>query len=320
MFVAAAAATLALAGCGVSGRRQPRIGFIGAVPNVSGLATFKRALADNGYLEGKSYQIIERYVGETGDGYDQLADDMVQQQVDVVASTFDHPSAMSRLNPLPVVVIGAASPVASGLAESLQNPGGNLTGVLARPTTGLLRVHLALLLDLIPNLRRVTFVPPFVAGGQIAGEPQFAVPSAAGMTGVQVHVVPNRPGVVLNNPSTLFTDQNMAGAEVAIIAVASPRPDQVAQLAAARKLPVLYQGNFDYARKNGGLMSQGVDVDDVFRRAGAQTAKILDGAKAGSLPIEEPDKIDLVINMSAAQGLGLTVPTTVLNQATEVIP
>jgi putative tryptophan/tyrosine transport system substrate-binding protein len=244
----------------------------------------------------------------------------MQQQVDLVVSTFDYVSAVSRVAPVPVVLVGALDPVASGLVPALDHPGGTVTGVLARPTQGLLRVHMDLLLSLIPNLRRVAFVAPFGRDGQVSGEPRFSVPSIVGITGVQVHVIANRQGAALGGPDAMFAEAGRAGAEAIIIGVLSNAPDQLAQGAVSRKLPILYQGNPDYPRKYGGLMSQGVDVDDVFRRAGGQIAKVLDGVKPGDLPFEEPDKYNLVVNMSAAQAVGLTVPSAVLNQATEVIP
>src|SRR5205823_8279519 len=142
-------ASVALAACGVTGRKQIRIGLMGAIRNDAALTPLKKALAERGYVEGKSYELVERYVGETGATYDQLADELVQQQVDVVTSTFDFPAAIARLSPIPAVLIGATDPVASGLAQSLERPGGNVTGVLARPVDGLLHIHMDLLLSVM---------------------------------------------------------------------------------------------------------------------------------------------------------------------------
>jgi ABC-type uncharacterized transport system substrate-binding protein len=299
---------------------MPRIGVLTSgslASDAAWIEAFRQGLHELGYVEGHSISIEYRYGEGKTERYPALVTELVQRHVAVlvVGGATATRAATQVTTLLPLVMTNVTDPVALGLVASLARPGGNLTGVsnLAPELGG---KRLELLKELVPQLARVAALGD---PSSPSHAPQWReTERAARLFGVQVHSVEVRE-----------PDPDFAGAFAAItreradalLTLAQPLIEvyqqQIADFTVTQRLPAIFhrRGFVDA----GGLMSYGGNAADLYRRAATFVDKILQGAKPAELPVEQPVKFDLVINLKTAKALGLTISPVLLFQATEVI-
>ena len=299
-----------------------RIGLLGGSPPTSPeaahvWASFFQGLRDLGYVEGRNIVIESRWYGDNLERLPALAAELVRLQVDViVAGAAPAPEAAKRAtSTIPIVVTNHADPVASGLVSSLARPGGNVTGlsILLREVIG---KQLELLKEVVPGLHRIAALTNPDLGGHELDARELDL--AARVLGIGIHLLKARaPGAFADAFSAATKER--AGA-LFILRGGSmffAHRGRLAELAARSRLPAMYPLR-EYAEA-GGLMAYGVDVRDNFRRAAGYVDRIFKGAKPADLPVEQPTKFELVINLKTARALGLTIPPAVLARADQVI-
>ena len=299
--------------------KVPRIGYL--TPSISAnrstFQAFRQGLRDLGYVEGKNIVIEWRANEGKLDRNPALAAELVRLKVDVIVAigSGEIRAAKEASTAIPIVMVRGGDPVGSGYVASLARPGGNITGLaLLRPE--LSGKRLELLKEIIPKLSRVAV---FASSGsadyaQVLKEIQFA----AGPIGVKLQSLD-----VLSpkDIETAFQDAAKGRADAVLFRVPgpilSPHRTEVAALAVKSRLPVIYESAQEVDA--GGLMSYGVNADDLYRRAATYVDKILKGRKPSELPAEQPTKFEFVINLKAAKQIGLTIPPNVLARADRVI-
>jgi putative ABC transport system substrate-binding protein len=296
-----------------------RIGFLsGSSAAASRLAIeqFRLGLHELGYVEGQGIIIEYRWAEGQQNRLPQLATDLVRIAPDlIVAGT--SPSAMAARNAtasIPIVMVNVGDPVALGLAASLARPGKNLTGLTSFGPE-LAGKRLALLKELVPEVKRIAIL--FNLGNPATTHWLKGMEAVAPTLAVQLQPLS------ITGPDdvpTAFRDAMKSRAGAIIVSgdqVVNLQAAQINALALKNRLPTMFEARF--LIDAGGLMSYGIDVAAPYRRAAAYVDKIFKGARPGDLPIEEPTKFELVINLKTAKALGLTIPPSLLARADEVI-
>ena len=297
-----------------------RIGFL-AVGSREGRAFlvegFLQGLRENGYVEGKNIVIEYRFSEDKNERLPALAAELVNLKVELIVASGTPASfaAKEATSTIPIVMGGlAANPVETGVIASLARPGGNITGMTIM-SSQLGGKRLELLKEIVPSLARVAVFwnPPNPAYGPILKELEAAAqPLGVKLQRLEVRVPGDFEGAF--NAAT----KQRAGA---LIAPGDPlvtnRPQIVADLALKYRLPTMM--DIKEFVEVGGLLSLGLNLVDSYRRAAKHVDRILKGAKPADLPMEEPTKFDLVVNLKTARALGLTIPQPILVQATQVI-
>ena len=304
--------------------QQPKIPVIGFFYLTSlelareNLASFRRGLGETGYIEGRNVAIEYRWAHGKNDQLSTLATELVSRQVSVIVtleSTQGALAAKAATQTIPIVFLQAADPVRIGLVSSLNRPGGNVTGVHLM-WAEMAGKRLELLLELVPAAKSIAFLrnptnPVFAESEARELEP------AARAHGVRLLFVnASRPSEF----ETAFADivQQRVDALVVSSAVSLlTDPDQIVALAARHAVPAIYAWRPSMAV--GGLMSYSTSLPDAWRQAGVYTGRILRGENPADLPVVQPTKFELVINLKTAKALGLTVPLTLQVAADEVI-
>ncbi len=317
-ILAGAAAYPLLAGA--QQKAMPVIGILAAAsPDNAGaqrmLAAFREGLGEAGYVEGRNIAIEYRWAEAQFDRLPALAADLVGRKVDVVVTEGGDPSvfaAKQATSTIPVVFHTRRDPVASGLVASLARPGGNLTGFSLH---GLGAKRIELISELVPQAK--VFAILVNPNDPSADEDIRDAGEAARAKGVQLHVVKASSDSEID-PAFATLSQLRAGA---LVVVGSPlfsgRRVQLMALVSRHAIPAIYEGRA-YVDA-GGLLSYGSDLAAVYRLKGIYTGRILKGAKPADLPVEQPSKFELVINLKTAKALGLTVPQSLFARADEVI-
>jgi putative ABC transport system substrate-binding protein len=300
---------------------MPVVGFFHLTSletNRENLATFRQSLADTGYIEGKNVSIEYRWAQGRNDQLATLVAELVRRQVSVIVtleSTQGALAAKAATQTIPIVFMQAADPVQIGLVDSLNRPGGNLTGIglLAAETAG---KCLELLLELVPKAKSIGYLRNLTNPAFAESETR-ELAAAAHTHGVRLLIVnASRPSEI----ETAFAElvQRQADAlQVSSDGFLLTHPDQIVALAARHALPAIYA--WPQFPAVGGLMSYGTNIHNAWRQAGVYTGRILKGEKPADLPVQQVTKIDLVINLKTAKALGLTFPITLLGRADEVI-
>ncbi len=299
--------------------KVPRIGLLSPFsPSDAALwhQAFRQGLRDLGWVEGKNVSIEYRYAEGRTDRLPDLAADLVRLKVDiiVVSVTTDALSAKKATGTIPIVMASVGDPVASGLVASLARPGGNITG-LSQIAPELVGKRLELLKEIVPKLSRVAVLWRPEADSSPLAWKESQLPARA--LGLQLHSMEVRSS---DDFDKAFEDATRARAGALAV---TPDPlfvrnlKRIAALAAKSRLPSIFHLR-EFA-DSGGLLTYGVDRSDMFRRAATYVDKILKGAKPGDLPVEQPTKFELVINLKTAKALGLTIPQSVLMRVDEVI-
>jgi putative tryptophan/tyrosine transport system substrate-binding protein len=298
---------------------MPVIGFLNS-GTPAGLAhltdAFRRGLSEAGYFEGRNVAIESRWAEGQYDRLPALAADLVRRQVTVLAATTT-PAALAAkraTSTIPIVFTIGADPIAIGLVDSLSRPSGNVTGV-NNYLSDLGAKRLELLRDLVPNTAVIgVLVNPNFPDAESQSED---VKEAARKLGQQVEVVNANSEVDFDRAFATFLQLQARALLITVDPLFNSRREQLIALAARHKIPAMYFGREFVAA--GGLMSYAANLADGYRQAGIYVGRILNGAKPADLPVIQPTKFELVINLKTAKALGLTVPTIMQMTADEVI-
>jgi ABC-type uncharacterized transport system substrate-binding protein len=294
-----------------------RIGFLDA-STASGMAglleAFRQELSKLGWIEGKNITIEYRFAEQKNERLPELVSDLVRLKVDLIVTVGRGPAlaAKSATTTIPIVMTSPGDPVAEGLVASLARPGGNVTGFSGLPTE-LNSKRLEILKDAVPRLARVGLLRGLAASPQLK-----EIRPAALALKLQLEEIETQPDAKGLESAFQTAKQKQVGA----ITTTVSRPffaerKRIVELAGKYRFPAIYFSK-EFVDE-GGLMSYGVDFDDLFRRTAVYVDKILKGAKPADLPVQQPTKFEFVINLKAAKQIGLTVPPEVLARANRVI-
>jgi putative tryptophan/tyrosine transport system substrate-binding protein len=293
------------------------IGFLGATsPSARGnwVAAFERRLRELGWIEGRSVTIEFRWAEGRSERYAEIAAEFVRLNVDVIVTAgIAVPTLKQTTSTIPIVFAIDNDPVGRGLVASLARPGGNITG-LSTQGTELAGKQLEFLRELLPDLRRLAILVNVGFPGAV--KEMGEVQAAARTLGLEV--VPSEFRRAEDIAPAFDLLKGRADAlYVCGDAVASANRIRINTLALGARLPTMYGPREDV--EAGGLMSYGASYPALWRRAADYVDKILRGAKSADIPVEQPTKFDLVINLVTAKALGLTIPPVLLARADEVI-
>jgi putative ABC transport system substrate-binding protein len=273
-------------------------------------------LQEVGYVEGQNVMIEYRWAEGHYDRLPALADDLVHSQVDVIMAGGNSPAqaAKSATASIPVVFTSGADPVRSGLVASLNRPGGNLTGV-TNIAAEIAVKRLEIMREVLPQARTVAMiVNPTFAGA----ETEMAEVAAAGRAlGLQTRRLDASSACEIDAAFAIIGQHGDDAVMVGTDGFFVDRRDQIVALATRYKVAGIFP--FPSFPEVGGLMSYGASLTDVYRQAGVYTGRILHGAKPAELPVMQPTKFEVVINLKAAKAIGLTIPPIMLPRADRVI-
>jgi putative tryptophan/tyrosine transport system substrate-binding protein len=313
------AAAWPLAASAQQSRRVPRIGvlLLGTPDSFAGrIEAFVEGLRDLGYVDGRTVAIEWKWGQDRADRLPDLAAELVRSQVDVIV-TGGTPAAQALKNAtrtIPIVMAIVGDPVAAGLVDSLARPGGNATG-FSIVATDLSGRRLQLLKEMVPGLSSIA-----VMSNDANPQSQMELKetqSAARSLDLRLHSVPISADTSIENAFDKIKKEPVQALIVVTDAILYSQRSQILDLAARHRLPAMYP--YREFPEAGGLASYAPNVRDLFRRAASYVDRILKGANPGDLPVEQPTKFELVINLKTAKSLGLDVPPGVLAIADEVI-
>ena len=299
-------------------KAMPVIGYLGAGspgPSAPFVAAFRKGLGESGYVEGQNVAIEYRFAEGHDDQLPALAADLVGRKVDVIV-TFGGGApraAKAASQTIPIVFAIGGDPIAIGLVASLARPGGNVTGVswLGGELTS---KRLELMSELVPHARAIALlVNPNNPQTRMVREMQ----EAARAKGVQLPILYAGSESEIDAAFASLVQGNADALVVTAEPFINSRRQQIVALAARHAVPAIY-GIREYVAA-GGLISYGASLTAVYRQAGVYAGTILKGAKPADLPVQQPTKFELVINLKTANALGLTVPQSMLIRADEVI-
>ena len=298
----------------------PRIGYLDAVSlsvNAARVEAFRQSLRKLGYVEGKNIFIEWRSADGKLDRLPALAAELVHLKVDIIVTGGRSATraAKEATSTIPIVMTQDSDPVANGFVASLARPGGNITG-LSRVAPELSGKQVELLKEILPRLSRLAVLSNSTLPATAEALRQIEL--AAGALGLKLQVLDVR-GPKDIEPAFRVATKERAAAVLMLLGgpVLNPNRTQILELAVKNRLPVIYRNRVDV--EAGGLMSYGVNLLDLDRRAAIYVDKILKGTKPGELPVEQPTKFELVINLKTAKQIGLTIPPSVLALADRVI-
>ena len=317
-FLAGAGAALLAA---EAQQKIARIGYLAAnlVANPHFPEAFRQGLRDLGYVEGQNILIEYRSAEGQPERLPTLAAELVRLKVDVLASEGTPPSlaAKQATGTIPIVFTASADAVGSGLVASLARPGGNITGLsfLAPETVA---KCLQLLKEVVPGITRAAVLWQRGGLGERTEKDMLKEAEAAARAlGARLQIVEARGPADFDRAFSEMTRAHAGGLSVLTSIMLFSERRRLADLAAKHRLPAVYP--WREAVDAGGLLAYGANIPDLFRRAAGYVDKILKGAKPGDLPVEQPTKFELVINMKTAKALGLTIPPSLLLRADQVI-
>ena len=297
-----------------------RIGFLGGGPRPSEAelqrSVLRKALGDLGYVAGQNTVFESRYAEGIIDRLPDLAAELVQAKVDVIVTVGGPAAEAAKLatSTIPIVIAGAGDPVGTGLIASLARPGGNITGV-TDPATDLAAKRLQLLKEAVPKAARVALLWNSADRAMTLRYQQ--IESAARTLGVTIKALAVRGPNDYDVAFAAMGRERPDAIYVVTDVVANLNRKRVIEYAAAHRIPAMYE--FSYYVNDGGLMSYGPSFADMFPRAAYYVDRILKGAKPSDLPVEQPTRYYLVINLKTVKALGLTLPQSLLIRTDEVI-
>jgi putative ABC transport system substrate-binding protein len=300
-------------------KAMPVIGYLNTGSpdlNPSLLAALRQGLSETGYIEGQNLAVEYRWAEGHYDRLPALAADLVGRKVDLILAT-SPPSALaakSATSTIPIVFRGGSDPVGDGLVASLARPGGNLTGV-GFGGADLTAKRLELLSELVPRAGVIALlVNPKAPNAESVIQD---VVEGARRKGLQLHVLKAGNESEIDTAFASVVELHAGALVVSADPFLSGRREQIVALASRQAVPAIYAWR-EFAA-SGGLISYGPSLKAGFHLIGIYAGKILKGAKPADLPVEQPTKFELVINIKTAQALGLTVPPTLITQADDVI-
>jgi putative ABC transport system substrate-binding protein len=281
------------------------------------VAAFRQGLSEAGYVEGQNVAIEYRWAEGDYGRLPALLADLVARKVDVIimgGGSTGALAAKSATSEIPIVFTQGGDPVELGLITSLARPGGNLTGVSIQ-VAELMPKRLELISELVPKARTIAvLVNPNNAS---AGRMMRDVQEAGRAKGVQLHILKAATEAEIDSAFDALVQLAAGALVVGADAFFNSRRDQIVALAVRHAVPAIYEWR-EFAAA-GGLISYGPNFPAVNRQVGVYAGKILKGAKPADLPVEQPTKFELVVNLKTAEALGLIVPQTILARADEVI-
>ena len=298
-----------------------RIGILSFGPNPSLDAVGLQSLRERGYEEGKNLVVERRFSEGRDERFADFAAEFVRLKVDLIV-TVSNPgtlAAKKATSTIPIVMVASVSPERMGLVETLARPAGNVTGLTVDTGPEIAGKMLQLLKEIVPKISRVATLK--TSSTQVwfdeSGAPVREI-AAAGQ-GLGLTLVP----IVARGPDDFagaFAAAAQGRAEALLAEASGPafvHRRLIVEYAAKQRLPAVYP--FREFAEDGGLMAYGVDLKDQYRRAAGYVDKILKGTKPADLPVEQPTKFELVINLKTAKALGLAIPPSVLGRADQVI-
>jgi putative tryptophan/tyrosine transport system substrate-binding protein len=297
----------------------PIVGYLDAgspEPNAPLLAAFRKGLSEIGYVEGRNVAIEYRWAKGQTDDLPDLAADLVRRRVSVIVTgdgTGTALAAKAATATIPIVFMTGIDPVDSGLVAALNRPGGNVTGI-THMNAQLDSKRLALLHDLVPRAVRFAALVP---SGPLRGSRVFTdLQGAASAVGGKIEILTASTSREID---AAFASLEQKRAEALLISPGAliDRRVQILTLATRHGLPTVYPWRADAVA--GGLMSYGIVITDQFRQSGIYVGRLLKGEKPADLPVLQPTKFELVINLQTARALGIEVPPSLLSIADEVI-
>jgi len=295
-----------------------RIGMLertSAVINAANFEAFRQGLRALGYVEGKNLAIEYRSADGRDDRFRDLAAELVALQVDLIL-TRGTPAALAAKRAtsggIPVVITGVGDPIGQGIVASLARPGGNITG-LSATVTEIYPKRVELLSELVPRATRIAVL--FNMSNPAIPRQWLEVETAARALGLQARLLDVRKVEDLRPAFDMATRQRAEALVVGLETLTLANAPLIVELAAKHRLPAMYAST-EFV---GGLASYGVNYPDHYRRAATFVDKIFKGAKPADLPVEQPTKLELAINLKTARALGLAVPQTVLLQVDHMI-
>jgi putative tryptophan/tyrosine transport system substrate-binding protein len=298
--------------------QQPvkRIGYLAQITRAPLVEAFRQGLRELGYREGQNLALEFRDAEGKPERLPALAVELVQLHVDVIVA---HPSNAARAakhatTVIPIVMAGADDPVRTGLVASLARPGGNITGV-SNFGPDLSGKRLELLKEAVPTLARIAVLWNAADRGMTLRFEQMQVAALA--LGETVHPLGVHDATQVESALTAMTQERPDALFVITDVLTARHWGRIVEFAAQHQLPTLFEYREPVVA--GGLLAYGPSQADLHRRAAYYVDRILKGAKPADLPVEQPMRIELVINLKTAEGLGLTIPPAVLFQADEVI-
>lgn len=299
--------------------KVPRVGYLsgGSLSNLGGrIEAFRQGLRELGYVEGKNIVIEWREAQGNFDRVRELADELVRLKMDVIVSP--GPAVTRPLKEatatVPIVMAQDTDPVGSGFVASLARPGGNITG-LAALAPEMAGKQLEILKELAPRLSRVAILGNSNNPGDAQALRETVI--AAGTVDVYLRYLDVLDPKEIDSK---FTAANKGHADAVLVLgnpILNAHRKQIVELAVKHRLPTAYTRP-EYIEE-GGLMYYGTNYNDLFRRAAGYVDRILKGAKPADLPVEQPTKFELIVNLKAAKQIGLTIPNKVLAKADRVI-
>lgn len=293
-----------------------RIGYFRTAPPPEGeLQALLRALSAQGYTQGRHFVLVSRFGDGNVSRISELAIALVNDGVDIIVTEGVIPVRTARAvtATIPIVMAASADPFLGGLIQNLSRPGGNITGFTAM-SVDIAGKAMEILKQLVPALSRVAMISPRVVW-DIFVPPQGEAAKALGLEISYIDI----SSTEAIEPA--FRQASSSGVQGILLRgspfFSSMQRRLIVESAAAQRMPVMFERR-EYVEQ-GGLASYAADSRDLHRRAGEYVARIMGGAKAGDLPIQQPSKFELVLNLKTAKALGLTVPATLLATANEVI-
>jgi putative ABC transport system substrate-binding protein len=300
-------------------RKVPRIGVLltnSQSSDSTHVEAFRQGLRERGYVEGQNVVIEYRYGDGKLDRLPKLAAELVGLNVDLIVTSGSSPTraAQQATRTIPIVMTTVGDPIAGGFIASLAKPGGNITG-LTQLSAELGGKRLELLKETFPKVSRVAVLVDSASSARVVIGPGPGTQMAAEALGVKLLSLDLRSD--LEGAFRTATSERVGALLVAPGAALGLHRKRVVDLAAKSRLPAMY-GSSEFVDL-GGLMSYGPSYPDLFRRAAMYVDKILKGSKPADLPVEQPTKFELVINLKTAKALGLAIPPSVLARADRVI-
>ena len=294
-----------------------RVGFfLGASGDsvASLFGAFREGMRDLGYVEGRNVVFERRYADGHMERLPDIADELARLRVDVIVtgSSIHVAAAVQATRTIPIVMVFTADPVQAGFVKSLARPGGNVTGLSADASRELWSKYIAILKEIVPNLSRAGVL------GQIRAQVEFAqLEAASRQLGIALEVADIRSPDDLDAALSTMTAKRIGALLVVVSPLTYLLREAIAQSAIRHRLPTISNAN-QYAEA-GLLMSYGPRLEDLYRHAATYVDKILRGAVPAELPVEQPSRFELTINLKTANALAMTIPQSLLIRAETLI-
>lgn len=296
--------------------KAPRVAYLSS-SSAGSVEAFRQGLRELGYVEGRNILLEYRWANGQFDRLPALAAELVGLRVNVIVAS-NTPAALAAKNAtstIPIILVTSGDPVGSGLVASLARPGGNVTGLSLMPTLAISGKQLELLKEAFPTVTHVAVLAN-PANPPTAGLLK-EIERAARSLEVRLRIIQVRESKEFGDAFATMKNEHVPALLVIADPLVADNRDRIVAFAAANRLPASYP--YRSFADAGGLMSYGADLSDLQRRAATYVDRILKGAKPAELPIEQPAKFELVVNLKTAKALGLTIPQSLLLRADRVI-